>query len=332
VVAVAPPFAVECARPAAAAVGVPFAVTYTVANRTPHFQTLAVHASLRHSLLLLAPAALASGLPAAAPAPAQPAAAPSFSFLAADGLWTPYAAPVAAALAAGFASSPRGGRVFLADPLSAASALAFATGGYLRPAAEEEELSVGVGVGLAASASAASFEVRWGAEARAAKLPLPRGHADAAPSLVQVSGSGYARAVRRDDDPQGAVQGLPAPGTAAAAASGEAAAGPAAAAAAAACVACGGGEGDSFLWAGLRSGTVVLDPFGAVELTYSLVALKAGIATPLLALDVASAALAGVNPDAGRGAAAFVLRESCRGPPPAIFVAPLSSTGTAGQP
>jgi hypothetical protein len=340
VVSVAPPFHVACQRPVAAVAGVPFAVTYVLTNKTPHFQTLALRASLRPSFTSASAASGHSTMASVAvSAPvAQTNAGPSFSCLGSDGVWTPYSPPVSAALAAGLAASPRGGRIFLADPLSASSALAFATTDYVK-AMEEDGGDFGAGYSgpfLAASAQKASYEVRWGAEARSAKLPPDATHHLADSSglrLVQVSASGYAKLVQRDDP---SSRGSSSYRGSSAASSGGVVGPTAAATAAAGTASVNGGaiEGDSFLWSGLRSGTVALDPFSSLELTHTMIPLKAGVSLPLVTLDVASASLAGVGSNATRGTAAFVLRESCQGPTPVIFVAPTHSAiaGTAGQP
>ena len=344
IVSVAPPFQVACQRPVAAVVGVPFAVTYVLTNKTPHFQTLAIRASLRPSFTSATSASGQSTTAAAAvSAPTAPTiAGPSFSCLGSDGVWTPYSLPVSTALAAGLAASPRGGRIFLADPLSASSALAFATTDYVKATEELDGSDVGFGVSgpfLAASAQKASYEVRWGAEARSAKLPADTSHYSVDSSglrLVQVSVSGYAKLVRRDD-PSSAPGASSSRGASSPVALSGDVPGPTAAAAAAAAAASingGASEGDSFLWSGLRSGTVALDPFSSLELKHTMIPLKAGVSLPLLTMDVASASLAGVASNASRSAAAFVLRESSQGPSPTIFVAPTQSAiaGTAGQP
>jgi hypothetical protein len=124
-------------------------------------------------------------------------------------------------------------------------------------------------------------------------------------------------------------------------------------AAASECANSGGSKGDSFLWSGLRSGSLSLAPGASATVKHTLVPLRPG-RLPLPQLDAfvanllptaaaaegggaatSTAAAAGTgHVGGGGGGGAYVLFESAA-PPEMIFVAPFNgqlSSGLLGSP
>jgi len=294
-----------------------------------------------------------------------------FAHLATDGKWVPYPPSTNARVWAALKASPRGGRVSLLphalnNNLAAAADGGVGGGGDGGDAASSSSLSQDSSSGSGwPPPPTAALEIRWGTEGSTALKGLALGLPSTHPTdsnIVQVNlATGNARAVRQlqlqlQEEPH--TWGGGGSGPASASAFSNQAEQPSlrsSLAASSECANSGGSKGDSFLWSGLRSGSLSLAPGASATVKHTLVPLRPG-RLPLPQLDAfvanllptaataegggaatTTAAAAGtglVGGGGGGGGGAYVLFESAA-PPELIFVAPLNgqlSSGLLGSP
>ena len=238
-------------------------MSWRIRNRTPHFQSLSVHA------VLPPPDAVtdflttlmerekigsingrenhnASGSKHSGPTGSKgdvSKQAVSFSHKSPDGSWVPYSAAQALHIADAIARNPRGGAITLRVSDSHADAA----------------LSAG------ADSKRRGFEVRWGNEAKSERMPV-------APStgMIQINlASGNTRIVRRGND-SGTLSLVDSTSETPSSAT-----------------LMTDDDADSLLWSGMRRGSVSMEPFGEVTLSYTIVALQTG-KLPLPIVDIIS--------------------------------------------